>query len=210
MTTTHHMVVWFTKSYSSVAAFSVGLMVGALSLPSGLAYAGGDLQGGAVTHPADLTPLDALFADLQAPGDGWRMAETEILRIWSMSGSAAMDVLLQRGVAALDEGDLPSALGHLTALTDHAPDFAEGWAARGAAFAGALQFGPAAADLARALELEPRHFPSLTLLCGMLEDMGRDEAATLACQTSLGIHPNQPEAIDTLSRLIETRDGVLM
>lgn len=138
------------------------------------------------------------------------MAETEILRLWSGSGSAAMDVLLQRGVAALDEGDYPSALGHLTALTDHAPDFAEGWAARGAAYAGAMQFGPAASDLARALKLEPRHFPSLTLLCEMLEDMGAHETATEACQTSLAIHPNQPEAVDTLSRLIEIRDGILM
>lgn len=210
MTTTHHMVVWFIKSYIFVAALLIAVTTCVLALPSGFAYADGVLQDNRTQPSSADTKLDALFADLQAPGEGWRMAETEILRLWSMSGSASMDVLLQRGVAALDEGDLPSALAHLTALTDHAPDFAEGWAARGAAFAGALQFGPAAADLARALALEPRHFPSLTLLCGMLEDMGSHDVATEACQLSLTIHPNQPEAIDTLSRLVETRDGILM
>ena len=162
------------------------------------------------TDPADQARLDALFQRLRAPGEGWRLAETEILQIWSRSGSASMDLLLQRGIEALDAGEIDTALFHLTALTDHAPDFAEGWAARGAAHAMAGQFGPAGADLAHALTLEPRHFAALTLLCQMLDEMERPDRAEAACAASLAIHPHQQEAIDILTRLRHRREGVLL
>lgn len=156
----------------------------------------------------DAARLDTLFAALR--GEGWRLAETEIHQIWSRSGSAAMDLLLKRGTEALDAGDIESAIFHLTALTDHAPDFAEGWAARAAAYATAGEFGPAASDIARALALEPRHFAALTLLCQMLEEMGDEERAGDACAASLAIHPHQQEAIDTLDRLQYRHDGTLL
>lgn len=146
--------------------------------------------------------LDEMFRQLAEPeGEGWRIAESDILREWSRSGSPAMDMLLQRGEGALDEGDPQSAIGHLTALTDHAPDFAAGWQARAAAFAMMGHFGPAASDLARALELEPRHFGALTQLGVLLEEMGDPERALEAYRASLKIHPHQQEAIDAVARL---------
>lgn len=152
--------------------------------------------------------MDTLFQQLAEPeGEGWRIAESDILREWSKSGSAGMDLLLKRGEAALDEGDLDGAIGHLTALTDHAPEFASGWQARAAALASAGQFGPAAADLARALQIEPRHFAALTQLGAMLEEMGDDEGALKAYQQSLAIHPHQQEAIDGAARLERKDQG---
>lgn len=153
-------------------------------------------------------PLADAFAQLARPeGEGWRIAESDILRAWSRSGSPAMDLLLQRGEAALDMGDIPSAIGHLTALTDHAPDFAAGFQARAAAYAAAGQFGPALADLRQALILEPRHFAALTQLGIMLEEMGDDGRALAAYRASLAIHPHQPEAIDGAARLERKRIG---
>lgn len=152
--------------------------------------------------------LDDAFARLAQPeGEGWRIAESDILREWSRSGSPAMDLLLQRGEAALDMGDIPSAIGHLTALTDHAPDFAAGFQTRAAAYATAGQFGPALADLRRTLELEPRHFAALTQLGAMLEEMGDDARALAAYRASLAIHPHQQEAIDGQARLEQKRIG---
>ncbi|MDO5706050.1 MAG: hypothetical protein Q4G49_13430 [Paracoccus sp. (in: a-proteobacteria)] len=146
--------------------------------------------------------MNALFAQLaQTEGEGWRIAESDILREWSRSGSASMDLLLRRGEEALDAGDPVSAIGHLTALTDHAPDFAAGFQARAAAYAMRGDYGPAAADLARALELEPRHFGALTQLGGMLEEMGDQPRARVAYRASLDIHPHQQEAIDGVARL---------
>ncbi len=152
--------------------------------------------------------MDALFAELaQQGGEGWRRAELDILRIWSRSGSLAMDLLYRRGEAALDAGDLTSAIGHLTALTDHAPDFAQGWQLRAVAFYLDGEFGPAIADLARTLELEPRHFGALTQLGTMLEELGHDRRALEAYRESLKINPHQQEATDAVRRLEQKTAG---
>lgn len=152
--------------------------------------------------------MEALFAQLAEPeGEGWRIAESDILREWSKSGSATMDLLLKRGEEALDQGDAEAAIGHLTALTDHAPDFAAGWQARAAALAASGRFGPAAADLAQTLALEPRHFAAMTQLGAMLEEMGDNDRALAAYRASLTIHPHQQEAIDGVERLERQQDG---
>lgn len=166
-----------------------------------LIWAGQDV----VAQKAD---LDAAFAQLADPeNEAWRIAESDILREWSKSGSPAMDLLLKRGEQALDMGDIEGAIGHLTALTDHAPDFAAGWQARAVAYAAAGYFGPAASDLARTLELEPRHFIALTRLGAMLEEMEEYDAALRAYRESLEIHPHQQEAIDGVARLEHMQNG---
>jgi tetratricopeptide (TPR) repeat protein len=158
--------------------------------------------------PVGSVDLDAAFAQLSLPeGEGWRIAESDILREWSKSGSASMDLLLKRGEEALDQGETEAAIGHLTALTDHAPEFAAGYQARATAYAMAGQFGPAIADLARTLELEPRHFAALTHLGAMLEEMGDNDRALAAYRASLAIHPHQPEAQDAVARLEKQTAG---
>ncbi|WP_139165932.1 tetratricopeptide repeat protein [Paracoccus tibetensis] len=180
--------------HSIVTAFRQGVLTIFLVLTTAFAAFG--------QNAARDAALDEAFARLAAPqGEGWRIAEADILREWSRSGSAAMDVLLRRGEQALDRGDIPAAIGHLTALTDHAPDFAAGWHTRAAAFALSGQVGPAISDLARTLELEPRHFAALTQLGALLEDIGDPKAAQAAYRESLRIHPHQQEAIDGLARL---------
>ncbi len=152
--------------------------------------------------------LDLLFAELAQPeGESWARAETDILRIWSRSGSAAMDLLYKRGEAALDGGDAATAIGHLTALTDHAPDFAAGWHLRAVAFYLDGDFGPALADLAQTLALEPRHFPALTQLGSMLEELGDTRRALDAYRESLKIHPHQQDAEDAVKRLEQETQG---
>lgn len=156
----------------------------------------------------DAEDMDMLFAELaQEGGEGWARAESDILRLWSRSGSAAMDLLYKRGEAALDAGDLPIAIGHLTALTDHAPDFASGWYLRAVAFYLDGDFGPAIADLGRALQLEPRYFPALTQLATMLEEVGEDARALAAYRASLNIHPHQQDAQDGVTRLQQKTQG---
>lgn len=163
---------------------------------------------GCVASAQSAPDLDGLFQQLAEPqGEAWRIAESDILREWSKSGSAAMDLLLKRGEEALDQGDPQTAIGHLTALTDHAPDFATGYQARAVAYAMIGDYGPALADLARTLELEPRQFAALTQLGGMFEEMGDDQRAIEAYRQSLTIHPHQQEAIDGLARLEMANHG---
>lgn len=152
--------------------------------------------------------MDALFAELaETEGEEWMRAESDIERIWTQTGSASLDFLLMRGEAALDTGDPLQAIGHLTALTENAPEFAPGWAARGFAFYLAGQTGPALSDVAQALALEPRHWHSLTLLATILEETGSDERALSAYRASLAINPHQEEAEDGVARLTTAKAG---
>lgn len=153
--------------------------------------------------------MDTLFAELAQPeGDAWQAAESDIIRIWSRSGSASADYLLKRGEAAIDQGDFGAAIGHLTALTDHAPDFAEGYAMRAAAFYLRGEFGPAMSDLSTTLRLEPRHWPAMTQLATMLEEMDQDDQAAEAYRQSLTINPHQQDAYDGLARLEQEMSGI--
>lgn len=151
---------------------------------------------------AETAGLDAYFAELADPDfAGWQRAESDIRRAWSRSGSPAMDLLLKRGEAALDEGDPVLAIEHLTALTDHAPDFAEGWNARATAYFSHGDYGPALTDIARTLELEPRHWGALAGLGTILEEMGDQQRALTAFRASFALHPHQQDVKDAIERL---------
>ena len=83
--------------------------------------------------------------------------DRQLQALWSQSGSASADLLLERGREALDDGDVEAALDHLTALTDHAPEFAEGWHVRASVFFGIERVGMAAAEREHALTLNPNN-----------------------------------------------------
>jgi len=112
-----------------------------------------------------------------------------------------MDLLLQRGRDALANGDTAEAIGHLTALTDHAPDFAEGWNARATAFFQAGQFGPSIADIARTLTLNPRHFGAMAGLGAIYEELDNPEKALAIYRAALAIHPNLGGVSEAVERL---------
>lgn len=158
--------------------------------------------------PAGATTLDDLYDALReaTPEDAPRL-QAEIEGAWERSGSAAMDLLLDRGRDALDLGDPAAALPHLTALTDHAPDFAEGWSMKALALAQLGQTGPALSDLRRALILDPRHFEAIFGLAYMMEDLNRPEQAIKAYELILTIHPNSTDAQAGIDRLRATTDG---
>jgi tetratricopeptide (TPR) repeat protein len=153
--------------------------------------------------------LEALFVELADPDNpAWARSEADIRRLWSHSGSAAMDLLYKRGEAALDAGDPELAIEHLTALTDHAPDFAEGWNLRSIAFFLEGEYGPSVADIARTLALEPRHWGALAGLGTILEDMGHQERALAAYRASFALHPHQENVKDAITRLQTALAGV--
>jgi tetratricopeptide (TPR) repeat protein len=161
------------------------------------------LPSGAIAQPAaDADRLDALFADLAEPGrtDSARI-EREISRIWSQSGSAAMDMLLQRGRRALEAGDYAAAVEHFSALIDHAPEFAEGWNARATAFYLMDEYALSIADIGRVLSLNPRHFGALSGLAIMLEDMGEIDYARDALRAVQALNPNRPNIDEAVMRL---------
>ncbi|MBV1867758.1 MAG: tetratricopeptide repeat protein [Marinosulfonomonas sp.] len=146
--------------------------------------------------------LDGLFSELQkAEGPAIARLEKEIWSEWSKSGSAAMDLLLERGRTAMAAGDMAAAIEHLTALTDHAPDFAEGWNARATAYFNAGLFGPSIEDIERTLALNSRHFGAIFGLAMIFERIGYPQEALKAYREVQAIHPNRPKLKETIERL---------
>jgi len=146
--------------------------------------------------------LDELFDALRAPGTaGWETIEDRIWDRWSDSGSASMDLLLERGREAINDGEPEAAIEHLTALVENAPDFAEGWNTRATAFFHADRYGPALSDIARVLALEPRHFGAISGLGRILEETGDLEAALAAYRAAVAIHPHRPDLREAVERL---------
>jgi tetratricopeptide (TPR) repeat protein len=156
-----------------------------------------------MSHPAAADDeLDRLFAALaEADAEAWMGIEAEIVRHWSRSGSDALDLLLRRGREAIEIEHWVAAIEHLTALTDHAPDFAEGWNARATAFHLMGEPSLALADLERVLALEPRHFEALARLGAIVEAMGDRDLALEAHRAALALHPNRPEILRSIERL---------
>jgi tetratricopeptide (TPR) repeat protein len=156
-------------------------------------------------------PLAGWFAELADPDyAGWARAQADIEREWSKSGSAGMDLMLMRAEQDLDEGDLESAIEDLTALTDHAPDFAAGFAARGVAYYMAGDHGPALRDLAQAVALEPRHFGALGLTGQIYEEMGQEARAMVAYSASFAINPHQQDVADAIARIKKSQEGTAL
>jgi tetratricopeptide (TPR) repeat protein len=146
--------------------------------------------------------LDALFAELGEPGRAdWEKVEARITRIWSQSGSPAMDLLLRRGNEALEAQDYPTAIEHFSALVELAPDFAEGWNARATAFYLMGELSLSMADIEHVLALEPRHFGALSGLGFIFEAMDEPEQALAAFQAVHALNPNRPSVNEAITRL---------
>lgn len=146
--------------------------------------------------------LDALLNDLLvADADSVQMLERQIVEEWSKSGSPTIDLLLRRGREALEAGDVEMAVNHLTAAINHAPYFAHAYNLRAVAYYQLEQFGPAMADIQKAIALEPQHFGALGGFAAILNEIDEPEKALEVYQRILEIHPNHESALQSVEAL---------
>ncbi len=162
----------------------------------------------AVAFAEDKAKLDGLFDRLKTAeaAEAGRI-EAEIWIEWSKSGSPALDLLLQRGRDAMAFGDMVQAIEHFTAIIDQDPGFAEAWNARATAFYQAGEFGPSVADIARVLDLNPRHFGALSGLGMILEESGKPERALEVYKAALALHPHLEGVLQSVERLETQEQG---
>ena len=118
-----------------------------------------------------------------------------------------MDLLLRRGNEALKAEDYATALEHFTALTDHAPDFAEGWNRRATVHFMMENYAKSMVDIEHTLELEPRHFGALSGMAQILKNRGRKELALHAYERVLEIYPMMRSAQSEVATLSEELAG---
>lgn len=154
--------------------------------------------------------LARAFELLTSDNEGARArGEETIQRIWSSSGSDSMDLLLERGDAALEAEQYDKALAFYTDLVNLAPDFAEGWHRRALVWVAMGELGFALSDLAQALARNPDHFSAYAAVGVILQGVGDDAGALDAFREAAKRHPNMApvnEAIRTLTLSVEGRE----
>lgn len=152
--------------------------------------------------------LDSLFQTLKsAEKSQAQKVAREIELEWSKSGSASANFLRKRGEDALEAEKPSQAVEHFTALTDHAPGFAEGWHGRARAFFQLGEYGLALADLRQTLALEPRHFGAIYGLGAILEQIGKQDEAYDAYKILLNLYPAHEKALEGVARLERRVNG---
>jgi Flp pilus assembly protein TadD len=155
--------------------------------------------------------LDTLFKHLAKASD---VDEADgiaaaIDRIWLRSDSATADLLMERGLAALQAKHLPLALTLFDRLIVLEPNWAEAWEKRATTRLLGGDVSGAVADMQQVLKMEPRNFSTLTALGFILHRQGSDKEALAVLRKSHAINPQQSqvnELIDTLSVKVEGRD----
>jgi tetratricopeptide (TPR) repeat protein len=163
------------------------------------------------TKPVTRPPLETLFDQLKHAGsaDEAKPIEEKIGGFFLQSGSASVDLLMARGQAALQAGDKDTAKKLLEAITDVAPNYAEGWHMRANLQRLLKDDSAAMVSLGRVILLNPRQFAALFELGNMLEDYGNKAGALKLYRRALELDPQMDGAkkhIDALTRDVSGQD----
>ncbi|WP_144866011.1 tetratricopeptide repeat protein [Mesorhizobium sp. J18] len=153
--------------------------------------------------------LDQLFGELKRERNE-KAAERIAGRIWHAwlnSGSATADLLVQWAIEATKEKKFNVALDFLDQVVTKYPDYAEGWNRRATVHFMMNNYSESMTDIARTLELEPRHFGALTGMANILEATGRKEGALQAYQRVLEIYPMMRSAQGSVTKLSDDLAG---
>ena len=190
------------KPYLAAHSRKLGVMLLAALLMLAVAYGG--VAGAQELPEQNEAEINAqvLLEKLRdaSEGDAAKIA-TQIKRAWARSGSGSADLLLKRGRDALQAKKPKVAIEHLTALTDHAPDFAEGWHMRASALYQQQLYGPALDDLEKTLALNPNHFEAIQGLGAIFEQLGDPMRAYEVYEQVLTIHPHHADVLEAMERL---------
>ncbi|MGE3142140.1 MAG: tetratricopeptide repeat protein [Hyphomonadaceae bacterium] len=153
--------------------------------------------------------LDQLFSQLKAAPDEAtaQPIEQRIWARWAESGSATVDILLERATAAETAGDPDLARQFLDQASDLAPQMAEPWNRRASLAYDAHDYAGAIRAIQETLRREPRHFGALAGLGLIYEELGQNRAALEAFRAALAVHPNYPAARRGAARLAPKVDG---
>jgi len=155
--------------------------------------------------------LDKLFADLRRTTDEAkaRRIASQINMLWSQSGSATVDLLMQWANTAMLERRYPSAIDFLNEAIALDPEYAEAWNRRATVYFLQKDYAHAMYDINRTLELEPRHYGALTGMAAILRLRGLKEQALKAYEQALIVYPMMRDAQknfnDLADELTDTR-----
>ena len=155
--------------------------------------------------------LDGLFARLKEvsrPGEAG-LIEQRIWAIWLEISDRAAGALLQNGIDDMRRGDHRAALNAFDKVVAMAPEFAEGWNKRATIHYFLGNLDQSLSDIARTLELEPRHFGALSgrgLVYARLDDL---ERALVSFEAAVAINPQNAGPrinAEAIRRILQRRE----
>ncbi|TAK82780.1 MAG: hypothetical protein EPO20_20485 [Betaproteobacteria bacterium] len=144
--------------------------------------------------------LDELFRRL-ARCSGAEAGATEdlIWNVWMDHPHSAAARALDRATGDIAAQRYDIAETRLTLLLRQAPDFAEAWHKRAALYYLLGRDEECLRDIARTLELEPRHFAAMLHFAEILLTGGASDEARFAFHAALTVHPHLRRAREALS-----------
>ncbi|MEO0544834.1 MAG: hypothetical protein AAFY99_13545 [Pseudomonadota bacterium] len=149
--------------------------------------------------------LDRLFDELKRtrnPRAAKPLADG-IWAEWRRSGSATTDLYVEWANTALERDQFNVALDFLDQVVLRDPSYAEGWNRRATLHFHMANYKKSMNDIAKVLELEPRHFGALSGMAVILERNGNLEAALNAWQRVVAVYPAMESAQSAIERLSE-------
>jgi tetratricopeptide (TPR) repeat protein len=139
----------------------------------------------------DAPELDALFERLQAvesQAEGNRVTN-RIWVLWRQIDEPELAAAMEQGIVAMRSGRHADAERRFSAVIEAEPAYAEAWNKRATVRYMRASYVAAAADIRRALALEPRHFGALAGLGLVYMALERYRAAIESFERALEINP---------------------
>jgi tetratricopeptide (TPR) repeat protein len=152
--------------------------------------------------------LAALFSGLKTAGGDAEAEElvARIWEVWSRSGRADVDRIVEEGVGYLSIRQFGPAHDRFTEAIEKAPAFAEAWNKRATVLFLMSEYEQSLSDIERVLTLEPRHFGALAGRGMIHAQAGRWQDALTAYRQALAVNPFLKERT-TLIPELERRAG---
>jgi tetratricopeptide (TPR) repeat protein len=136
------------------------------------------------------------------------LAEHSVWRVWSRSGDAEADGLLQVGIEQMTRGDGPAAVETFTQVIQRKPDFAEGWNKRATVYFLMGEHQKSLRDCDEVIKRNPAHFGALAGYGQIYLQLDQLEEALAYFRRALRVNPNMrgvQEAIPRLEQLLTER-----
>jgi tetratricopeptide (TPR) repeat protein len=154
-----------------------------------------------------MADVDVLLEALFDADEGVRnLAEGAVWRVWSRSGDAKVDALLESGIRNMDNGRMGAAVDDFTRVIQTRPEFAEGWNKRATAYYLMGDLEQSLHDCDEVVQRNPHHFGALSGYGLIYVQRGELERALEYFERALAINPNM-QGVQQSIDLIQYRLG---
>lgn len=140
---------------------------------------------------ASPSKLDALFVELKNAENEAEARDTEekIWLAWMESGDDKIDAMLRDAMRKRRSYDFEGSIEVLNKIIKLKPDFSEAWNQRATLYFFQKKYEESLIDIAKTLELEPRHFGSLAGRAVIRWRQAKPELARQNIIEAMKVHP---------------------